>query len=340
MKLLVFTQALDRDDPTLSVYHRWVAEIAEHFDSVIAICLKEGSHDLPKNVEVLSLGKERGRSRLKYVTNFFRYITSRRRDYDAVFVHMNQEYVLLGGLFWRLLGKPIYMWRNHHAGSFLTDIAAFFCRKVFCTSRYSYTAKYNKTILMPVGIDTSFFKRMAVTQKPRSILFLSRMAPVKKPHVLISALRKLKDRNIRYTASFYGDPLPKDKGYYDALVEASSDLYERIAFYPGVANDKTPEIYSSHEVFVNLSSSGMYDKTIFEAMACESLVLATNRNLEGLVDERFIAHEDDVGDIADKLEKLLASEGKSEAGSYLRAIADREHSLKRLAERLREEMCL
>jgi glycosyltransferase involved in cell wall biosynthesis len=340
MKLLLFTQALDKNDPTLSAYHRLVAEIAKNFAYVTVICLKKGEYDLPPNVKVLSLGKEEGRSRAKYVRRFYKYIFS--ESYDSVFVHMNQEYVLLGGVFWRLMRKPAYMWRNHHAGTFLTDIAAAFCTKVFCTSKFSFTAKYKKTVLMPVGIDTELFKPQPVSKKPRSVLFLARIAPVKKPHVLLDAFAKLRDKSISFTASLYGDPLPKDVAYSESLRKKAADLglLDNVSFYPGVPNDKTPETYSAHEIFVNLSSSGMYDKTIFEAMASETLTLATNKNLEGLVDPMFIGVEDDANDIASKLEKLLGltAAEKEAKGRELRAVTIREHSLRSLGEKIAREL--
>ena len=104
---------------------------------------------MPSNVKVFSLGKEqqlRGRTdlgnfkrsvleeqwlKIKYALNFYKYIWQERKNYDAVLVHMNQEYVLLGGIFWKLFSKKIYMWRNHHSGYFLTDIAALFLYKSF-----------------------------------------------------------------------------------------------------------------------------------------------------------------------------------------------------------------
>ncbi|HEU5114903.1 MAG TPA: glycosyltransferase family 4 protein [Candidatus Paceibacterota bacterium] len=345
MRLLVITQALDTTDPVLSAYHRLVSEIARNFDSVTAICLKKGANDLPKNVKVLSLGKEEGggtwKSRLRYVGRFYRFIFAEK--YDAVFVHMNQEYILLGGIFWKLMGKRVYLWRNHHAGSFLTDVAATFCSKVFCTSKFSYTAKYRKTVLMPVGVDTDFFKKDSrAARKPGSILFLARMAPVKKPDLLIDALGMLMSRNAAFNASFYGDPLEKDEAYYASLKEkaVSFGLSRAVSFYPGIPNDKTPETYSSHEIFVNLSSSGMYDKTIFEAMACESLVLATNRNLEGLIDPMFIGEEGDAGDVSRKIEKLLRlTEAEKEMrGKELRDVAVSKHSLLALGRKLAEEV--
>ncbi len=336
MKLLLFTQALDLDDPVLSAYHRLVTEIAGNFDEVTAICLKEGRHNLPSNVRVVSLGKEKGSSRLRYIWRFYRYIFSAK--YDSVFVHMNQEYVLLGGGFWKLAGKKIYMWRNHHAGSLLTDLAAAFCTKVFCTSRFSYTAKYKKTVLMPVGIDTDYFKKLeGVSKIPRSILFLARMAPVKKPHVLLGALEKLSARGVTFNASFIGDPLDKDADYYAELKKKAA---HGIVWKKGIPNSETPRAYSEHEIFVNLSSSGMYDKTIFEAMSCKALVLATNRNLEGLIDSKFIGKEDDVDDIAMKLEALLnlSEQEKIKEGDILRNVTVRHHSLKTLGQKLAKEI--
>lgn len=339
MKLLLFTQAVDINDPTLSVYHRWVLEFAKHFEFITVICLKAGQYDLPSNVRVLSLGKESSRSRLKYIQNFYRYIFREKKIYDTVFIHMNQEYVLLGGIFWKMMGKRIYMWRNHHAGSIFTDIAAAFCAKIFCTSKFSYTAKYKKTAIMPVGIDTDFFvKRPEITKIPRSILFLSRMAPVKKPHIFIKALVLLKKKGVSFRASFFGDPLPSDEQYYNSLKEmmAREGLIESVRFYPGVPNDQTVEIFNEHEIFVNFSSSGMYDKTIFEAMACETMILATNKNLTGLIPEFFTAVEDDAENIAMKLEKLLAFSlnEKTKWGGELRRVAVEHHSLRELGNKL------
>ena len=355
MRLLVFTQALDTNDPVLSAYNRLVSEMAKNFDSIVVVCLKKGANKLPMNVKVLSLGKELDGNwfiaHLRYVGRFFKYIFTER--YDAVFVHMNQEYVLLGGLFWKITGKPIYMWRNHHAGSFLTDIAADFCKKVFCTSKFSYTAKYKQTVLMPVGVDTDFFKPVSglggskvtsstVIRTPHSILFLARMAPAKKPDILVSALAILKRRGVAFSADFYGDPLPRDRAYYDSVKEmvAKQGLSRDVVFHGGIRNDQTPAVYNTHEIFVNLSSSGMYDKTIFEAMACETVVLATNKNLEGLIDARFIAREDNVEDIAVHLGSLLKL-GLTERemfGKELRSVADGKHSLRELGEKLAKEI--
>ena len=341
MKLLLFTQALDERDSTLSAYHRLVSEIAKNFSEVTAICLKEGEHHLPSNVTVKSLGKESGgsrlMSRLRYVIRFYKYIFS--SDYDAVFVHMNQEYILLGGVFWKLMGKRIYMWRNHHAGSVLTDIAAAFCTKVFCTSKFSYTASYTKTILMPVGIDTDFFKPdESVKRIPRSVLFLGRVSPVKRPDLLIHALADIKASGKDFTATIVGDSLPKDEGYRSSLVESlkTLGLEKNVSIVRGVPNKETANLYRAHDIFVNLSSSGMYDKTIFEAMACGCLVIASNENLRGQIDDMFIFKQGDKEGLEERLGKILdfSIQQKMQESAFLRNLVIEGHSLKLLGTRL------
>ncbi|MBI2610943.1 glycosyltransferase family 4 protein [Candidatus Kaiserbacteria bacterium] len=336
MRLLIVTQTVDKNDPVLGFFHGWLREFSKYFERITVICLKEGKHELPHSVKVFSLGKESGASRLKYVTRFYGYIWTMRNDYDAVLVHMNQEYVLLGGKLWWLLGKPVYLWRNHYAGGLLTDIAAFWCRKVFCTSKYSYTAKYRKTVLMPVGIDTSVFKPLPVLRKPRSILSLGRIAPSKHVEVLLEALGILKEKDVRVDADIYGDPLLEDAGYKKLLAKRTKELHLDIRFHAGVPNAKTPELYSAHEIFVNCSRSGMYDKTIFEAATSGALVVASSRDFQELAGERF-GFSGEPSELAEKIGSLLsAAESERQAIRKRLAELSKEHSLEALGRRLVE----
>ncbi len=310
MKLLIITQKVDRNDPILGFFHRWIEKFSESYEKITVICLEKGDYNLPQNVKVLSLGKEKLQAisyklqtlkKLGYIFNFFRYIWQERKNYDSVFVHMNQEYVLLGGKLWLLLSKKVFMWRNHQAGNFLTDIAAMFCSKVFCTSKYSYTAKYKKTVLMPVGVDTDLFKAtIRQLADKSSILFLGRIAPSKNVDVFVEALGILKNQGIIFSANIYGDTLPKDVIYLEKLKLRARelDLDGILKFQAGIPNYQTPAVYSAHEIYVNLSSSGMYDKTIFEAMACGCLTLASNNNLRGQIDGRLIIGKRETEEIA------------------------------------------
>lgn len=338
MKLLIITQKMDIDDPVLGFFHNWVSQLSLECKKVSVICLEKGHTDLPNGVSVYSLGKENYQSKLNYIRLFFSHLLLLRRDYDAVFVHMNQEYILLAGWYWKIMGRPIYMWRNHHAGNFLTNIAVYFCRKVFCTSQFSYTARFKKVVLMPVGIDLGLFNPSEEKiPESQSMLFLGRISPVKKAHVLIKAATLLQEDNLNFSLDFYGDALAKDKIYFDEIKEeATLSLGDRAHFYAGVPNYQTPEIYRQHLIFINLSSSGMYDKTIFEAMACGSLILACNRNLIGKVDPMFIFKEDDATDLAQKIKNifLLSDQEKEQKRTELMALVRKEHSLESLRKKI------
>jgi len=144
MNLLILTQKVDKNDDLLGFFHGWILEFAKQYEHVIVVCLQKGEYELPENVDVLSLGKERGTSRVRYILNFFKYIIQTYKRYDSVFVHMNQEYILLGGLLWKVMKKKVFFWRNHPKGTFLTNIAVFFSNKVFYTSPFSYTARFKK----------------------------------------------------------------------------------------------------------------------------------------------------------------------------------------------------
>lgn len=305
-KLLFVTQVMDKDDGVLGAYHGLVAELAHRFEQIEVICLKEGSYELPSNVRVHSLGKERGSvPAIVYAIRFKFLAWKLRHNYDAVFVHMNQEYILVAGLLWKLLGKRIYMWRNHYAGSLLTDIAAAFCTNVFCTSKHSYTAKYKKTIFMPVGVDTARFSaNTSVTRIPHSILFFARIAPSKRPDMFVDALSILHSQGEQFEASIYGSPTPENQTYYEALKSRVQELglQNSVQFFLGVPNAQAPIIFQAHEIFVNCSPSGMYDKTLFEAAASGCAVLTSSEDFGQVADNSYFTNAEE---LSAKLQKTL-----------------------------------
>lgn len=342
MKLLILTQKVDQEDTVLGFFHGWVREFAAHCEEVTVIALGVGEYQLPDNVRVFSLGKEGGESRIKYLFNFYRYIFRERNHYDAVFVHMNQEYVLLGGIFWRLLGKRIFLWRNHRDGDFLTDLAVSLSSKTYATSPQSYVKQQHpeETRIMPVGVDTEqFAQSKMVTRDPRAILFFGRISPIKRVELFLEVMRKLKERGVVCVAHIVGDPANEgDSEYLEKLRAfiAANDLSSFVTISPGVPNNKAPELYSSHGIMMNFTVNGSFDKTIIEAMACETLVLTTNDALSGEVPELFLSKEADAAILADRLEMLLAlSETEQQVyGKKLRDYVIEKHSLRLLAQKL------
>ncbi len=315
MKLLVITQKVDKNDPVLGFFHNWLSKLAPKFERISAICLQEGVSDLPNNVGVYSLGKEslvkslefgaRSWQKIKYVWNFYKYIWQFRSEYDAVFVHMNQEYVLLGGLFWKLLGKKIYFWRNHPKGSWLTEVAVWFSEKVFCTSTHSFTAKFKKTEILPVGIDTDlFFIDNKVPVLPNSILSLGRISPIKNIDKMVELAFALDKEGVDFVLDIVGDPVnPEDYQYLERLVARSKTLNDKgkINFISAVSQEGAALMFKSHEIFINLTPSGSMDKTILEAVASGSIPVVINKFFSGIFEEKMITS----GEPEDLLSKIV-----------------------------------
>lgn len=343
MRLLVLTQKVDLNDSVLGFFHGWLIELAKRTDHITVVCLEKGFSDLTKNINVVSLGKDSGKSRREYVLEFYRIIWQERKKYDVVFVHMNQEYVVLGGLFWRLWNKKIFFWRNHPSGSIITWVAAAMSYRIFCTSIYSYTAKFSKTKIMPVGIDTGLFTRdQNITVDENSLMFLGRISPIKKLNIFLEALDILKKDGIIFSAKIVGDPTVSDNSFYVQMKELShnSNLSDNVSFEKGVPNKETPLLYNRSAIYVNLTEAGSMDKTIFEAMSCESLVLVSNKSLRGEIDDIFIVDTLEAESVAAKLKNLLILNKieRSKLGLSLRQFVEQKHSLLKLVDMLIVEL--
>jgi len=346
VRLLITTQAVDLNDPVLGFFHSWITEISKRCESVHVICLKEGRHNLPKNVAVYSLGKHSFQGlpleskgspwimRIRYIWRFYKYIWTFRKEYDSVFVHMNQEYVLLGGKFWWLWGKRVVLWRNHKMGSVWTHIAGFFAHTVCYTSPSAYVASFRNARQMPIGIDTGSFKPSG-SADPHSLLFLGRLDAVKKPEILLQALEILAREKVSYNVDIIGDPTPGREAFANELKKNFSHV-PHVVFKPAIRNDEALAVYNAHAIYVNLTPSGSFDKTIGEAMACGCIVVVTNDAVRDIIPPAFLVDVQSVESVAAGLRAALAlSEDKRKnLASNMREYVVSEHSLALLASRL------
>ncbi len=341
MKLLLITQKIDRNDSVLGFMHGWIAALAPRFSRIAVICLEEGNHALPANVAVYSLGKELGRSRYEYLYRFFLYLWRLRRDYDSVFVHMNPEYVVLAGLWWRATGKRVVLWYNHIHGGVFARVAGVLAHRICFVSPFSFFGSRKNATQMPAGIDTDLFTLDAIAP-PRTVLSLGRISPVKNLEVLIDAARLLVDRGVWFQLSFYGNPTLTDRAYAECLRERARLLIDRgaVHFHPGVPHGATSALYHAAQIFVNCTNSGSMDKTTLEAMACGVVPLVSNRAYAAMlppdIAARCMFREGDVAHCAAQFERLLAlpDVATQQMRLAVRDVVLQEHSLRLLVERI------
>lgn len=193
---------------------------------------------------------------------------------------------------------------------------------------------------MPVGINTDiFFRDENIKKISHSILCLGRISPVKNIDVLIKAAKILKDQGHKFIIDIIG--APTDNGYYDKLKKMVRDdnLIQEISFLNKISNLEAPIEYNKHEISVNLTNSGSMDKTIFEAMACENIVIVSNKSLIGKIDNRFIFKENDCEDLANKIKQIIINENFNKAGwgEKLRDYVLKNHDLASLIKKITNE---
>ena len=336
MRLLIITQKVDVKDPVLGFFVGWINELSNHFEHITVICLGKGEYTLPKHVKVLSLGKEQGVSKITYLFRFYTYIWTERKNYDSVFVHMNAEYIVLGTPIWKILCKKIALWYNHQHAGLMARFAFLLPNFIFYTADRAYASRVNRAYQMPVGVDSDFFRgNNNISKKPRSILFLSRISPVKRLDVLIEAVSILVERGVDCTLSVYGDVPSRDKEYYDSIFKKASPLIDKgvASFKGGISTSTTPAIYNEYEIYVNLTNSGSFDKTIVEAACSETIILASNKTLENDFGSDYLFKEGDALDCANKLQNILEMNDskKEEVGKRFRKYGLR-HDIKVLVQ--------
>jgi len=281
MKLLILTQKIDINDDILGFFHCWVEEFAKNCESVIVICLQKGECHLPKNVKVFSLGKEKGRSNIKYLLNFYKYIWRERKNYDTVFVHMNSEYVVLGGLLWKLWRKKIGLWYAHGSTSFFLKIAEKIANIIFTSTPTGFRIKSRKLKIIGQGIDIKKFSPDFIKRDNSifKIISVGRISPIKNLETLILSASVLKKKMNNLKVQIIGDiVLHSEKAYLLSLktLVKKENIEKIVEFVGSVPNNKIVPLLQNSDLFVNCSMTGSLDKAILESMACGVITLSCN----------------------------------------------------------------
>lgn len=319
MKLLIVTQKVDINDPVLGFFHRWIEEFSKHCEQVTVIALGVGEYHLPNNVRVFSLGKESGLSRLKFILNFFRLIYRERKNYDTVFVHMNPIYMVLAGLFWRLLGKGVALWYTHKHVDLKLRIAEKLSHIIFTASRESFCLRSNKvkTVGHGIFIEKSIHPSSHRERRDgQALLCVGRLTPIKDQETIIRACGTLLRQGVSISCTFIGDVATTiDKSYNERLhrLVLSERVEEKTFFKGNLTQKKVFPYYWQSGVHINACPTGGLDKVVIEAMAGGAIPIVANesfRDIFGEYADRLIFHHGHVGSLAKCIKDILESDDK------------------------------
>jgi len=347
--ILVITQKIDKDDSILGFFHTWICKLAGKVEYLTIITQEIGNYDLPENVKIYSLGKEKGKTRFHQfvVLQNLLYSILRRRCTTSIFCHMCPEYVLMAYPVSRLFEVPLFLWYTHNSSSISLHAASRLVRSVFTASLSSYPLMPEGVKSMGHGIDTEKFEFSQIPEDSVvwKIISIGRISPIKKYETIIRAVASLNKTGPFVNLTIIGPvPLASQELYRRKLQELIVQLNMETMIslkgdvpYSSIEN----EIEGSHMV-ISASESGL-DKVVLEAMCCGRPVLVSDdafRDLFQSGEERLIFKKGDSEDLACKIKELLSRDRRElvQLGKDNRDIILQHHNLEAFSVRLVNEL--
>lgn len=348
LRVLMITQKVDLDDDILGFTHAWVNKLAERVERLYVLALAVGRHSLRGNVELYSMGKERGNSRLGRLVNFNRVVARLvlSRKVDVVFAHMCPRYAILAAPYTKLMRVPLVLWFTHRSVNNELRIAHWLVDKVVTASKESFRLKSDKVVITGHGIDTDRFKPLDVRKEGNTkvILSVGRISPIKDYETLVEAADILVNRKGQEDLEFVvvGDVGTKaQRKYLDKIkgMVGEHQLERHFRFVGPVPYSEVVRYYQDCDVFANLSHTGSLDKAVLEAMACGRLPITCNEAFEGILGnhtDMLMFGKGNVIDLAKKISYILemSTDSLSTLESALRDSVIKGHNIERLSNKL------
>lgn len=331
MKILVITQKVDLNDPVLGFFHAWLKKLSQKAElSVIAN--GTGGYNLPQ-VQVCSLGKERGAGRVRRFFRYQRLLLEILPKVDGIFFHMCPEYVLAAFPVLFFIRRKSVLWYVHKSVSRKLWLAEKLVDKIFTASPESFRLPSKKVVITGHGIDTEHFRPLPRSERGNVIKLLAagRVTPSKNLEFLLEVLEILQHRILdkKIILDIAGSPvLPADYGYQErikALIETRG-LGAAVAFLGPKLYDEMSLVYAEHDILLHASETGSIDKVVIEAMAAGLAVVSSSEAFYNLLPEKYAVREKNPAKMAEKVMVLKAAR----RDPMLREIVLKNHDLDKL----------
>lgn len=326
LRLLVVAQAVDADDALFGFFTGWLKSASSIFDRLIVAGLRVGRFDLPQNVSVFPMRNKASRNKFEPIITLMRESWKRRKEYDAVFVRGDAQYVALLGWWWKLLRKPAVFWYTHiTARSIWFWLAAPWASRIVTAVAESNPLK--SAIRIGHHIDTERFVFVDRPEhNPPVLLIFGRVSPVKRVDWILEALQPLTEAG-KLNIRIVGSALDEETALRVRAFVGTGVSWDELP----VPGDKAHEIYASADLLVN-ATDGSMDKVIIEAAASGLAVFAATK---GHLPSMQFSTKEELRQSVETYLTLDADQRKRISGQ-LRAWAESEHGIDGHLERLRQ----
>ena len=347
--ILIITQKVDENDDLLGFFVGWLREFSKKFDKIFVITLGKGEYNLPANVFIYSLGKERGSNKISRFFNFYKLLFKLVPKSKGIFSHMSPIFAISSWPVAFLFGKKVFLWYLHRSLTFRLKIAEKLCSKILTADKGSLTIKSRKIIELGHGIDIEKFRTRrdwndTISSKRFSILSVGRISKIKDYETLIKVAKILKDEGLKFKVKIIGRPvMPYDFEYFEKVKKLiqGSELENFIEFAGFVPYSQIADYYKEADIFINLAPKGGLDKAVLEAMAAGCLTLVANEVFKkyfGDFSQLLIFRYGNPDDLSQKIENLLelSKDELNNISNFLQGSVERSHNLFNTVDKISE----
>jgi glycosyltransferase involved in cell wall biosynthesis len=347
-RLLLFNLATDDQDPLLAFTVDWIRALADRVPHVDVVTMRSGTADLPGNVRVYSVGKERGWTEPRRLIEFYRRLglLLHEQSYDACFAHMQELFALLAAPLLKAKRVPTTLWYCHPATPLQLRAAIKTVDRVITADSSSCRVKTSKLLATGHGVDTDRFVPAFRYRPQFRVLAVGRITPLKRLDLLVEAIARLRDRLPQELEVRLIGPTPVGDTAYEAdLRRRAADLgvAARITFVGPIGTEALIAEYQAADALVSLHIAGSFDKSALEGMSCGLPLLTMNPAFAPMLTdagEPGLIPDGDVSALARGVERLADApiEERLRLGLALRDEVVRAHSLQRLADLLVDQI--
>ena len=284
----------------------WIRALAaklEHLEVIALEVVDLAGADLPGNVRVTSLGKEKGFGRLRLLLNSQRAVNRALSRADFLLCHMMPVYALVSAPLCRIRKKPLLLWYTHQNLDLKLRLAVRVSDRIVTAAPEAMRVRTPKKRVLGHGIDTERFRPGPLREEagPLRVVSVGRLSPVKRLEILVEAASFLaaEGRLGDFRFTLVGQPSDEAQAVYVRGIKDDIDrlgLSQAFDFTGTIPFARVVECYREADLFVSMQEQRGLDKAVLEAMACGLPVIAANRSFEPLLGELagqmlYSAHE-------------------------------------------------
>ncbi len=285
MKILLVNFVMDQSSPVLAWQQGVATRLAARCERVVVLTERVVESPLPANVEVHRVPRILTTPLrvlgVRWLMNIPVWRWCARERFDAVFVHMNADWVYRLAPCWRRFGVPVLLWYAHGSVTRRLHRAHEHASCVITSTPEGFRIPSHKVRVIGQGVDTDLFVLPATRPDSTTIVAVGRVSRRKRVDLMLESLAWLKAHAPQhpFTLRIIGPTLTRDdERYAEELAQqvSAAGLRDAVTFEGPLPVGRLPEIYASSFLHLNLSETGSMDKAILESLASGCPTVTSN----------------------------------------------------------------